>query len=62
MEDRFDRAFWNACFAVDAFVWMDVKHRVGFVEALDWADDDAVGVFAIVAGFGDDVRHGGILC
>ena len=48
-------------FAVDAVVRVDVEHRVVLVEALHRADDAAVGVFALVAAFGDDVRHSAIL-
>jgi hypothetical protein len=36
---------------------MDIEHRFPFVEALYGANDDAVGVFAVEAGLGDDVRH-----
>ena len=57
MEDGFDGAFWNAGFAVNALFRMDVEHRLAFVEALDGADDNAVGVLAVEAGFGNDVSH-----
>jgi hypothetical protein len=36
---------------------MDVDHLVTLVEALDGADDHAVGVLAGETRFGDDVRH-----
>jgi hypothetical protein len=57
MEDRLDGAFRHAGFAVNALFRMDVEHRLPLVEALDGADDDAVSVFAVEAGLGDDMRH-----
>jgi hypothetical protein len=36
---------------------MDVEHLLPFVEALDRANHDAVGVFASEARFGNDVSH-----
>ena len=61
----FGRAFVDAEAAVDAGVGIDEElgggGEVGFVfsgvEAVDGADVDAGGVFAVDAGFGDDVRH-----
>ena len=49
VEDRFDRAFRHARFAVDAFVRMDVQNLLPFVEAFDRANHDAIGVLAAEA-------------
>ena len=57
VEDRFDGAFGHACFAVDAFVRMDVKNLLAFVEALHRANHHAIGVLAAKARFANDVRH-----
>ena len=57
MEDRFDRAFWNTRFAIDALFWMDVKHRLALVEAFYRANNDAIGVATSVARLGDNVSH-----
>src|SRR5581483_2623145 len=56
--DRIDGAFWNAHGAVDAFVGVDDQHVRPLFEAIHRADVDAVGVFALDAGFGNDVGHG----
>lgn len=57
MENRSDWAFWNASFAVDAFIRMDEQNGFTFVKALYWTYDHAVSVFAIEAWFGDDMGH-----
>jgi len=57
MEDRFDRALRDARFAIDAFFGVNVEDLIPFIETLDRADDDAVGVFATEARFGNDVGH-----
>jgi hypothetical protein len=36
---------------------MDVEHLWAFVEAIDRTDHDAVGVFTVEAGLGDNVSH-----
>jgi hypothetical protein len=36
---------------------MDHQHVVAFVEAVDGADFNAIGIFAFDAGFSDDVSH-----
>lgn len=59
MEDGFDGAFGHAGFAIDAFVRMDIEDLLAFVEALDRANDDAVGVLAAEAGLANNVGHGG---
>jgi hypothetical protein len=61
MEDRLDWALWYACLAVDAFIGMDVKHLLPFVEAFDGADDYAVRVFASEAGLRHHVSHDSFL-
>jgi hypothetical protein len=37
---------------------MDVEHLLPFIEALDRANDDTVGVFAPEAGLANHVSHG----
>ena len=57
-EDRLDRAFGDAQRAVDALVGIDDEEVGPLAEAIDRADIDAVGVFALDAGFGYDIGHG----
>jgi GH15 family glucan-1,4-alpha-glucosidase len=37
---------------------VDDEHVLAFIEAIDRADLDAIGVFALYAVFVDDVGHG----
>ena len=46
MENRFDWAFRNASFTVNALFRMNVEHLIAFVEAFHGAYDHAIGVFA----------------
>lgn len=55
--NRLDGAFWNTGLAINALIGMDVHHGFPFVETLHGADHDAVGVFAFVARFANDMRH-----
>ena len=55
--DRFGRAFGLAHAAVDTFVRMDDEHVLALIEAVDGANFDAVGVFALNAVVGDDIGH-----
>lgn len=57
VEDRLDRAFGNASFAVNALLGVDVEHLVALVKAFDRAYHYAIGVFASRARFGNDVSH-----
>ena len=57
VEHRLDRALRDARLAVDALVGVDVHHLVPFVEALDRAHHNAVGVLAGETGLGNDVGH-----
>jgi hypothetical protein len=52
-----DGALWLAQRAIDAFLWVDDEHVRTFVEAIDGADLDAVGVLALDTGFGNDEGH-----
>jgi hypothetical protein len=54
------RAFGLAHAAIDAFVRMDDQHVLALVEAVHGAHLDAVGIFALDAGFSDDVSHPGL--
>src|SRR6266496_3002405 len=60
--DRVHRTLGDAHRAIDAFVRVDHQHVRPLVEAIDGADIDAVGVFALDAAFHDDVGHRAILC
>src|SRR5271167_961044 len=55
--DRLDRAFWLADAAIDAFVRVDDQHVLAFVKAVDRTYLDAIHVFALDAGFRNDVGH-----
>lgn len=57
VEDRRNRTFRDTCFAVDAFVWVNVEDLLSFVETFNRANDHAIGVFAVKARFGNDVCH-----
>jgi len=61
MEDRLDGAFGDARFAVDAFIRVDVQHLLAFIETLDRADNNAIGVFAAEAGLSNNVGHWRVL-
>jgi len=56
-EDRFDWAFRYACFAVNAFVRMDVKNFVAFVKTLYRTDNNTISVFATETGLANYVGH-----
>jgi hypothetical protein len=55
--DRVDRAFRLANSAIDAFVGVDDKHVLAFIEAVNRANFDAVHEFALDAVFIDDIGH-----
>src|SRR5690606_38390818 len=57
VEDGLDRTFGNARLAVDAFIRMDVEHRLTLVKTLDRTDDNAVGVLAVETRLRNDVSH-----
>ena len=59
VEDGFDGTLGDARFAVDAFVWMDIQHRLSLVETLYGANHDTVGVFAVETGLSNNVGHSG---
>jgi hypothetical protein len=59
--NSFDRTFGLAQCAVDTLFGIDNKKIRAFVEAVHGADLDAVGQFALDAGFGDDKSHAGYL-
>jgi hypothetical protein len=61
MKDRLDRALRYARVAVDAVNRVDVELVLVLVKTITWTDDDAIGVFAIVARLTDDEGHGGSL-
>jgi hypothetical protein len=55
--DRFNRAFWLAYAAIDAFVRVDDQHVLALVKAIDGADFNAVHVFTFDAIVVDDIGH-----
>jgi hypothetical protein len=61
VEDCYDGTFRDAGFAIDAGIGIDVKLPIVFVKALGGTYDHAVGVFAIVTRFADDIGHWSLL-
>ena len=57
VEDCFNRAFRNACLAVNALFWMDVKHLIAFVEALYGANHNTIGITATNTRLSYNVGH-----
>ena len=58
--DSFGRAFRFADTAIDALIRMNDEHILAFIEAIDRANFNAVGIFAFNAGIVDDVSHPGL--
>ena len=58
MKDRFDWAFRNASFAVNALIRINVKHGLAFVETFYRANSDAVGVPATITRLRNNVGNG----
>ena len=54
----FGGTFWFADATVDTFFRVDDEHVLAFVEAVHWANFDAVGVLTFDAGVEDDVGQG----
>ena len=57
VKNCFHGTLWNASFAIDAFLRVDVQHLIAFVETLYGADDNAISVFASRAGLGNYMCH-----
>ena len=57
-ENGLDRAFGDAGAAVDTDFRVDDEHLGFFMETIDRADGDAVGVLAFDAGFANNMGHG----
>ena len=57
VEDRFDWAFGNTGFAIDAFFRVNVKHLFALVEALHGANHDAICISATHAWLRNNVCH-----
>lgn len=60
-KDRADGASGDASTAVDAFLGVNVKLIVTFVNAFDRTNFDAGGIFGANAGLGDNKSHGASL-
>lgn len=56
-KDCFHRTFRNAGAAVYALICVNVEHVLIFIETIDRAHFNAIGILAIVARFTDDIRH-----
>src|SRR5258708_7121416 len=56
-QDRVGPALRFTHAAVDAFVGIDDKHVIALVEAIHWADFNAVHVLALDASLGHDIGH-----
>jgi hypothetical protein len=56
-KDSLHRAFRDACPTVNAIVGINVELLLIAIEAFARADNHTIGVFAIDAGFSDDVSH-----
>ena len=59
--DCIDRALRNANCAIDALVWVDHEKIGTLAKAVNWANINAVGVFAADTRFGNNVSHGGFV-
>src|SRR5262249_20199877 len=55
--DGVNRALWFADSTVDALIRMDDEHVCALVEAVDWANFDAIRELALDAVLVDDVCH-----
>jgi len=58
MENSCDWALWHTGFAVNAFFRVNKQNCFTFVETLDRANNNAVSVLAVEAGFSNDMCHG----
>jgi len=56
-EDSTGGALWFTQGAVDALVWVDHQKVRAFVEAVDWADFNAIGVLTFDAVIANDKGH-----
>ena len=56
-QNRFDWAFRLANTAIDALVRMDYQHIFANVKTIDWADLDAILIFAFDTVLVDDIGH-----
>ena len=56
-KDRFHRALGHAQGAINAFVRVDDQHVRPLAETIHRANIDAIGIFALDAGFGHNVSH-----
>jgi hypothetical protein len=56
-KDRFHGAFRSTAVAVDAVLRGNVELHVVSVEAFAWADDNAIGVLAVVARLANNKGH-----
>ena len=60
-KNRFHRTFGYAEGAVDSLVRVDDQEILSFAETIHGTNVNAVGVFALDTGFGDDISHGNSL-
>ena len=57
--DGIDRTFWDTNRAVDALIGVDDQEIGAFTKTVNWANVYTVSVFALDAGLGNYVCHGG---
>jgi hypothetical protein len=55
------RALWDAYCTVNTLVWINDQKIRTFAEAVDWANINAVSVFAADTRFSNNVSHGGFV-
>jgi hypothetical protein len=61
VENRLDRTFRDAGVTIDAMYGVDEEHVLSLVKAVTGTDDDAIGIFAVETGFGNDECHDRLL-
>ncbi len=49
--------FGDAASTIDALIGVDIEHILALVKAIDWANDNTIGMLAASARFGDDISH-----
>jgi len=57
-ENGFDRAFRDACIAIDTAIGVDEQSVRKLVECLNWADGGTVRIFTIKARLSNYIGHG----
>ena len=53
-----DGTLWDTNSAINTLIWINHQKIRTFAEAVNWANINAVSIFAADAGFGNNVSHG----